>query len=110
MRRKPSYHLIAAKTLAHHREGNASVRVSIGTKSQSLYLMMIIVPRIPFGATRNYLTDWPELILDMWLFVQNQVQQLSVNLDMTVVLNKTQFPKSVHEEVDAGPRRSDHLS
>ena len=52
---------------------------------------------------------WLGLILDVWLFVQNQIQQGFVNLDVAVVGDKSQFPKSIHEETDAGPRGSDHL-
>jgi hypothetical protein len=43
------------------------------------------------------------------LIVENHVQQGAVYLDVTVVINKTQFPEFVHEETHAGSRRADHL-
>jgi hypothetical protein len=43
------------------------------------------------------------------LIVENHAQQGTVDFNVTVVINKTQFPKFVHEETHAGSRRSDHL-
>ena len=41
--------------------------------------------------------------------MENHVQQGTVDFDVTVVINKTQFPKSVHEMAHAGPCRANHL-
>ena len=41
--------------------------------------------------------------------VQNHVQQGTVDFNVAVVINKTQFSKSVHEKAHARSRRSDHL-
>jgi hypothetical protein len=45
----------------------------------------------------------------MRLVVQNDIQQLTVDFDAAVVVNKSQFSKFVHEETYPGSRRSDHL-
>src|ERR1700730_9291544 len=45
----------------------------------------------------------------MRLVVQNDIQQRTVDFDASVVVNKTQFSKFVHEKTHAGPGRSDHL-
>jgi hypothetical protein len=49
------------------------------------------------------------LRFNLWLIVQNHVQQGTVNLDMAVVINKAQFTKFVHEKTHARSRRADHL-
>jgi hypothetical protein len=41
--------------------------------------------------------------------MQNHVQQGTVYFNMAVVINKSQFPKFVHESTDAGSRRTDHV-
>jgi hypothetical protein len=43
------------------------------------------------------------------LLVQNHVQQGTVDFNLAVVINKTQFSKSVHEKAHARSRRADHL-
>jgi hypothetical protein len=43
------------------------------------------------------------------LIVENHVQQGTVDFNVAVVINKTQFPKFVHEETHAGSRRANHL-
>jgi hypothetical protein len=43
------------------------------------------------------------------LIVENHVQQGTVDFDVTVVINKAQFPKFVHEMAHARSRRADHL-
>jgi len=41
--------------------------------------------------------------------VENHVQQGTVDFNVAVVINKTQFPKFVHKKTHAGSRRADHL-
>ena len=41
--------------------------------------------------------------------MKNHVQQGSVDFNVAVVVNKTQFPKFVHEETHARACRADHL-
>ena len=48
-------------------------------------------------------------LVDLRLLVQNYVQQGTVDFNLAVVINKTQFPKSVHEKAHARSRRADHL-
>src|SRR5258708_1293141 len=48
-------------------------------------------------------------LVDLRLLVQNHVQQGTVDFNLAVVINKTQFPKSVHEKAHARSRRADHL-
>ena len=48
-------------------------------------------------------------LVDLGLLVQNHVQQGTVDFNLAVVINKTQFPKSVHEKAHARSRRADHL-
>jgi hypothetical protein len=38
-------------------------------------------------------------LVDLGLLVQNHVQQGTVDFNLAVVINKTQFPKSVHEKL-----------
>ena len=40
---------------------------------------------------------------------QDRIQQRLVNLDASVVLDKPELPKSIHEETNAGARGADHL-
>jgi hypothetical protein len=55
------------------------------------------------------------LSLNVWLFVENEVQQRRVNLNaafvpnVTVVFNKAQSAKFVHKETDTRSGRPDHL-
>jgi hypothetical protein len=46
---------------------------------------------------------------DLRLIVENHVQQGTVDFDAAVVVNKTQFPKFVHEKAHARSCRADHL-
>ena len=46
---------------------------------------------------------------DLGLVEQNNVQQGIVNLDFSVVFDKTQFAEFVHEKAYACSRRADHL-
>src|SRR5260370_29578194 len=48
-------------------------------------------------------------LVDLGLLAQNHVQQGTVDFNLAVVINKTQFPKSVHEKAHARSRRADHL-
>src|ERR1700730_14917505 len=48
-------------------------------------------------------------LVDCGLLVQNDVQQGTVDFNFAVVINKTQFPKSVHEKAHARSRRADHF-
>jgi hypothetical protein len=41
--------------------------------------------------------------------VQNDVEQRLVNPDATVIFNKAELAKAIHEEADAGPGGSDHF-
>jgi hypothetical protein len=43
------------------------------------------------------------------LIVENDAQQGTVDFDAAVVVNKTQFPKFVHEKTYARSRRADHF-
>src|SRR5580658_1547254 len=43
------------------------------------------------------------------LVVQNNVEQRIVYVDLAIVLNEAQFPKFVHEKINARPRCPDHL-
>ena len=42
------------------------------------------------------------------LLVQHDGEQRLIDLDFAVVFDETQFPKLVHEKIDAGTRGSDH--
>ena len=44
------------------------------------------------------------------LVVENYVQQGTVDFNVTVVINKTQFPKFVHEKTYARSRRANHFA
>ena len=46
---------------------------------------------------------------DLGLVEQNNVQQGIVNLDFSVVFDKTQFAEFVHEKAHARSSRADHL-
>src|SRR3984893_8757783 len=48
-------------------------------------------------------------LVDLGFLVQNDVQQGTVDFNFAVVINKTQFPKSVHEKAHARSRRADHF-
>src|SRR5258708_16999815 len=48
-------------------------------------------------------------LVDLGLLAQNHVQQGTVDFNLAVVINKTQFSKSVHEKSHARSRRADHL-
>src|SRR5260370_9564092 len=48
-------------------------------------------------------------LVDLGLLVQNHVQQGTVDFNLAVVINKTQFPKSVHAKAHARSPRADHL-
>ena len=41
--------------------------------------------------------------------VQNDVEQRLMNPDASVIFNKTELAKSIHEEADAGPRGPNHV-
>jgi hypothetical protein len=43
------------------------------------------------------------------LIVEDHVQQGTVDFNVAVVINKTQFPEFVHEKAHARSRRADHL-
>jgi hypothetical protein len=43
------------------------------------------------------------------LIEQNHIEQRLVHLDAAVVIDKAELAKAVHDESDAGSRRSDHL-
>src|SRR5260370_8584326 len=47
-------------------------------------------------------------LVDLGLLVQNHVQQGTVDFNVAVVINKTQFPKSVHEKAHARSRLAAH--
>ena len=42
----------------------------------------------------------------MWSFIQHEVQQAFLNLQLAVVVDQAQFSKFVHENIHAGPGRS----
>src|SRR5579862_1774237 len=48
-------------------------------------------------------------VLDLGLFVQDQVQQRAVYLDLAVVIDKPQFAELVHEKTHARSRGADHV-
>jgi hypothetical protein len=48
-------------------------------------------------------------LVDLGLLVQNHVQQGTVDFNLAVVINETQFPKSVHEKAHARSSRAGHL-
>jgi hypothetical protein len=41
--------------------------------------------------------------------VQDDTEEGIVDLNLAVVLDEAQFPEFVHEEIDSGPRRANHL-
>ena len=53
--------------------------------------------------------QWAALSFNLWLIVENYVQQGTVDFNAAVVFNKTQFPEFVHEKTDARSRRADHF-
>ena len=77
-------------------------------------LTMALMDRLPADSTRGrqnaeFIPLIISSLVDLGLLVQNHVQQGTVDFNVTVVINKTQFPKSVHEKARARSRRSDHL-
>src|SRR3984893_8353178 len=50
-----------------------------------------------------------QLSFNLWLIVENYVQQGTVDFNAAVVVNKTQFPEFVHEKTHARSRRADHF-
>jgi hypothetical protein len=63
----------------------------------------------PAGGPRRCPALITSSLVDLGLLVQNRVQQGTVDFNVAVVVNKTQFPKSVHEKAHARSRRADHL-
>jgi hypothetical protein len=49
------------------------------------------------------------LTFNLRLIAEHHVQQGTVNFNVAVVINKTQFPEFVHEKTHARSRRADHL-
>src|SRR5712692_11553362 len=43
------------------------------------------------------------------LVAQDNTQEGIVDVDLAVVLDEAQFPEFVHEKIDPGPRRANHL-
>src|SRR5450759_3205352 len=41
--------------------------------------------------------------------VQDTTQERTIDVDLAVVLDETQFPELVHENIDPGPRCANHL-
>ena len=50
-----------------------------------------------------------QLSFNLWLIVENYVQQGTVDFNVAVVINETQFPKLVHEKTHARACRADHF-
>jgi hypothetical protein len=48
-------------------------------------------------------------IFDVWIIVQNDVEQRTVYFQVTIIVDQSHFSKSVHEKAHARSRRSDHL-
>src|SRR5665647_3988518 len=46
---------------------------------------------------------------DLRVVVQDSVQQRTIDLDFSVVIDQAQFSKFIHEKADAGSGRADHL-
>src|ERR1019366_5367327 len=68
------------------------------------------------GLGSNQLADFPKLTFRssegsarVNLVVQDNTQQGLVDVDFAVVLDEAQLPEFVHEEIDPGPRRANHL-
>ena len=69
------------------------------------------------GFSRKRFWTKRQIIENGWFFcviiwqsiVQDHIQQGLMDQDATVVLDKTEFAKAIHEEADAGPRGADHL-
>jgi hypothetical protein len=53
--------------------------------------------------------QWAALSFNLWLIVENHVQQGNVDFNKVVVFNKTQLPEFVHEKTHARSRRADYL-
>jgi len=51
----------------------------------------------------------PDLLGGLDSIVQNDVEQRSMNPDATVVFNKAELAKAIHEEANAGPSGTDHF-
>jgi hypothetical protein len=49
------------------------------------------------------------LTFNLRLIAEHHAQQGTVNFNVAVVINKTQFPEFVHEKTHARSRRADHL-
>ena len=43
------------------------------------------------------------------LVVEDDVEEGTVHVHLTVVVNEAKFPELIHEETDAGTRRPNHL-
>jgi hypothetical protein len=72
-------------------------------------LTMALMDRLPADSTRGrqnaeFIPLITSSLVDLGLLVQNHVQQGTVDFNVTVVINKTQFPKSVHEKAHARSR------
>jgi hypothetical protein len=48
-------------------------------------------------------------VSNLRLIVKNHIQQGTLDFNMAVVINKTQFPKYVHEKTHTRSRRADHF-
>ena len=53
--------------------------------------------------------SWPCSAVDVRFLVQNDIQQRTVDFDLTVVVNQAQFSKFVHKKAYPGARRTDHI-
>ena len=42
--------------------------------------------------------------------MEDDVEEGTVHVQLAVVVNESQFAELIHEETDAGPRGTDHLS
>jgi hypothetical protein len=51
----------------------------------------------------------PDLLGGLDSIVQNDVEQRLMNPDATVVFNKAELAKAIHEETNAGPSGADHF-
>ena len=53
--------------------------------------------------------QWVAAKFNLRLIVENHVQQRTVDFNVAVVINKTQFSKLVHEKTHARACRADHF-